>query len=107
MNEMYVVPHHLIYTTGPAPNNPLALASDYPGQGPTGPNACGTCYPSDREVRSFYFGTESFPICPGVPFEADGCKAELLWILDGIFDYPGGPVSIESQSWGKIKSLYR
>lgn len=38
-------------TFGAAENNPAEVWTDHPAAGPTGPQACGTCYPSERSVK--------------------------------------------------------
>jgi hypothetical protein len=86
------------------PVDPLmAIPTDHPAAGPTGPAACGYCYPSTRTIHSFYFGTAG-TLCPGSPFFDGLCNAELYgW--GGLFTCP--PVSVEETSWGAVKSLYR
>lgn len=85
-------------------SNPVSLRTDHPSAGPSGPEACGTCYPSTRVNRSFYYGTAASPLCPGSPFDdAESiCDAELVWeqVL-------ACTVSVEDESWSKVKSLYR
>lgn len=78
------------------------VATDRPSSGPTGPPACGTCYPTTRQTRSFFWQLDGETFCPGVPFNDGTCNAELLWEV-GIQT----PVSVEETSWGKIKGLYR
>ena len=56
-----------------------AFCYDHPAAGPTGPPGCGVCFPSNRPTRSFSFGAESSPICPGAPFFDGVCNAELLF----------------------------
>jgi len=85
--------------------SPAAFGTDHPANGPTGPIACGTCFPANRPTRSFYYGNDYTPLCPGQEFNDGICNAELFWIAD-IF-YIFDPVSVQSSSWGKIKSLYR
>ncbi len=88
-------------TLGAGTASPLALATDHPGVGPTGPAACGTCYPLTRVNHSLYYGPGG--ACPGSAFFNDGtCDAQLLWDCD-LMCYS----SVEPQSWGSIKSLYR
>ena len=81
------------------------LASDHPAAGPTGPPACGLCFPPDREVHSFLYLTDSAPPCPGSPLlrGEDACAAEWVrWAA--AFQCP---VHIEPSTWGSIKALYR
>jgi hypothetical protein len=99
-----------VYTVGVATGNPLGLASDHPPAGPTGPPACGTCYPTGRAGHSYYFGSAISPLCPGTPLSAGtDCGAELLWDLylagdDGV---NAGEGEIEVRSWSTVKGLYR
>jgi len=90
-------------TTGAAGiGNPTAIATDHPVAGGTGPAACGTCFPSTRVTRSFYYGTATSPLCPGSPFSDSLCDAELLWDVDLTCT-----TAVENRSWGRIKELYR
>jgi hypothetical protein len=79
-----------------------APATDRPTAGPTGPAACGTCFPSDRTTRSFQFGTAASPLCPGEPFDDGICSAELL-----IMAAFTSTVHADDSSWGKIKTLFK
>jgi hypothetical protein len=85
------------------PTNPVTVPTDHPDAGPTGPQACGLCYPSTRETHSYYWGTSDSPLCPGSPFSDDVCNAELLY-WGGSFTCT---TSIEPKGWGAIKNLYR
>jgi hypothetical protein len=88
---------------GGAPwTNSTGLASEHPAAGPTGPQACGTCFPSSRQVRSYGYGLQGSPLCPGVPFRDAVCEVEFL--CDASL---ACPVHVTEGSWGKIKSLYR
>jgi hypothetical protein len=89
-------------TFGPGQGNPTGLSSDHPAAGPTGPPACGTCYPTTRPRHSWYWGTAASPLCPGSGLNDGVCDAELL--LDAGFV---SPYSVQRESWGQIKSLYR
>lgn len=85
---------------------PPHVATDHPAAGPTGPQPCGTCYPEDRPVHSFFYGTPESPLCPGSTFYDGVCNAELIWACR----YVGAgckPVSTTEQSWAKIKALFR
>lgn len=82
--------------------NPMQIATDHPTAGPTGPPACGTCFPTTRTARSFYYGTPSSPICPGSSLSDGLCDAAFLWDVD-----VSCATAVETQSWGKIKDLYR
>jgi hypothetical protein len=94
----------LTYTVGDAPwTDPHALATDFPASGAAGePAACGTCYPTTRSVRSFYYGTSTSPLCPGIPFFDGTCDVEFLWDAR-----VACAISVEADSWGKIKAVYR
>jgi hypothetical protein len=91
------------FTTGPGPTNPLALVTDHPAAGPTGPQACGTCFPVDRVTRTFYLGTPASPLCPGSVLFDGICDAEMLWDV-GLSCIV---VSVDQTSWSEIKALYR
>jgi hypothetical protein len=90
-------------THGTTSGSPLAYASDHPAAGPTGPAACGTCFPDTRVEHSFYYGTPGAPLCPGSSLN-DGslCGAEWLWDAEVVC-----MVSVEESSFGAIKNLYR
>lgn len=83
-------------------SNPMAFGTEHPAAGPTGPQACGSCYPLNRVNRSFYYGTAATPICPGSPLNDGVCDAQFLW--EGLASCI---VSVEETSWGSIKGLYR
>jgi len=83
--------------------NPATYGSDRPAAGPTGPQACGVCYPANRATRSFNYGTVSNPLCPGSTFNDSVCDANLFWDIDLVC----GTVSVDPASWGQIKGLYR
>ncbi|MBZ0267737.1 hypothetical protein K8I85_06245 [bacterium] len=74
----------------------------YPGQGPTGPAACGNCYPVGQPAHSFYYGAFDDTICPPIPYVSGGCPIELLW--SAAFSCA---ISTESDTWGQLKALYR
>lgn len=79
------------------------FVADHPRQGPTGPPACGTCYPTTRVNHSFLFSDRGTPFCPPEPFFNDGtCDAELLWHCSLLC-----PVSTEPTNWARVKSLFR
>lgn len=82
--------------------NPSGYASDHPAAGPTGPQACGHCFPVTRSTRSFDFGDVALPLCPGERFNDGACDAELIWDFTFVC-----PTRIEESSWSKIKELYR
>lgn len=83
--------------------NPTAYASGHPAAGPTGPAACGTCYPTDRVAHSYSWGAAASPLCPGSTLDDGVCDAE--WLAAVVLSC--NPVSVEEQTWGKIKGLYR
>jgi hypothetical protein len=89
---------------GGTSGTPIALGSDHPAAGPTGPTACGFCYPSNRTTHSFRYGTREAPPCPGLPLFDGVCNAEFLWTAT--FDC-GPSFAIESRSWAAVKALYR
>ena len=101
------VPSHFVirFETGTSGGwNDLAMALDHPAAGPTGPQSCGLCYPTTRVNRSFYYGSASAPLCPGEIFLFDGtCDAQLLLDCDLVC----GTVSVEPETWGRIKTLFR
>jgi hypothetical protein len=100
------VPAHFAatMTLGPGASTPLAIRTDHPAAGPTGPAACGFCYPTTRVVHSFYYGTATTILCPGSPFDDDTCFAELYgWRAFMTCN----PISVEEESWARVKSLYR
>ena len=82
--------------------NPAAIATEHPAAGPTGPAACGTCYPTNRTNHSFYFGTGASPLCPGSPLNDGLCDAQFLWDVQMACPFP-----VDETSWGQIKGLYR
>lgn len=107
MNWNVVIPNTkfcLLFTAGPNAANPMGLAFEHPSAGPTGPAACGTCYPTSRVNHSFYFGTTGSPLCPGSVLFNDGalCDAQMI-----VAEFMSDVVSVEPQSWGNIKNLYR
>ncbi|GJM43898.1 MAG: hypothetical protein DHS20C21_07400 [Gemmatimonadota bacterium] len=93
-----------VASTGYCGGNAVILPSDHPAAGPTGPAACGFCYPTDRVTHSFYYGNNGTGrSCPGQPLFDGVCNAEwLMWSASFTC-----PVSIEGSSWGTIKNLYR
>ncbi len=91
------------HSESPLPQ-PIVWPSDHPAAGPTGPAACGLCYPTERVTHSFTYGTTTSPLCPGSPLDDGICHAEwFLWsaaYLSGI-DY------VEPRSWARVKHLFR
>jgi hypothetical protein len=99
------VPGDFIQTAalGPQPGWPGAFFTDHPAAGPTGPQPCGTCYPSPRDpLHSYYFGTVAAPLCPGSSLNDGVCAAEFLMEVT-----LSCAVSVEKESWGKVKNLFR
>jgi hypothetical protein len=84
--------------------NPAAFGTDHPAAGPTGPPACGSCYPLNRVNHTFYWSNGSTTLCPGSPLNDGLCDAQLFWDIDFAC---GGPISVEESSWGSIKGLYK
>lgn len=82
--------------------DPVKLLSDHPAAGPTGPAACGLCYPTTRAAHSFRYGMVASPLCPGETFADPLCDAELGWTA-----FLSGVTAVESSSWTGIKGLYR
>jgi hypothetical protein len=89
-------------TFGPGLGTPSAMLSDRPAGGPTGPQACGYCYPHVRTCHSFYYGTPMSPLCPGSSLTDGVCCAEWVWDVWLFCD-----VAVKDDSWGNIKALYR
>lgn len=95
----------LVYKTGGTFHRPLeGVNTDHPAAGPTGPPACGNCYPESRTIRSYYYGTTDSLLCPGSPFNDGVCDAELLW--EAVVETTSS-TSLEGLSWGRLKALYR
>ena len=92
----------VVMAMGPGAANPVIIPSDHPAAGPTGPAACGSCYPTTRETNSFYWGTPSTPVCPGSPLFDGICNAELWFDAAMTCTTP-----VEPTSWGQVKNLYR
>jgi hypothetical protein len=86
----------------PGAPNPAIIGTDHPAAGPTGPQACGSCYPLSRVNHTFAYGTAASPVCPGSTFFDGVCDAQLIWRAD-----LACIVSVEPSSWGSIKGLYR
>lgn len=82
--------------------NPSLFATDHPAAGPTGPVACGNCYPTTRVNHSYAWGSLASPVCPGSTFNDGICDAQLYWFVN-----LACAVSVEESSWGSIKNLYR
>jgi hypothetical protein len=89
-------------TLGPASGSPMAFSTDHPAAGPTGPQACGSCYPLTRANHSYYYGTAASPLCPGSALNDGVCDSQLMWDAQ-----IACVVSVEESSFGSIKNLYR
>jgi hypothetical protein len=82
---------------------PVAMYSD-------GPFACGVCFPTDRTTKSYLWGiaqkdVDGKPIFtenPGIALFDGQCYVEWLAAVT-----LKKAVSVENESWGGIKSLYR
>lgn len=87
---------------GTTTGSPTLAITDHPSAGPTGIQACGTCFPSTRAVHSYIWGTPTAPLCPGeVPADAV-CHAE--WLFEAAF---ANSDATGPSSWGHLKALYR
>jgi hypothetical protein len=95
---------YLIQITWAAPpgfTNGSAIATDHPARGPTGPQSCGTCFPSNRIVRSEYYGVGG-AYCPGTALNDGVCDVEfVIDIGSKCADWA------DEISWGQVKNLYR
>jgi hypothetical protein len=89
-------------TLGPGYASPVTFASDHPAAGPTGPQACGTCYQLNRLSHSYDFGTATTLLCPGEKLNDGVCDVEWLWDVTMACE-----VSVETSSWARTKALYR
>jgi len=97
-------PVALLWRNGPGVGTPAGIPSDHPAAGPTGPDACGFCFPTTRVTHMFRFGFPDSPLCPGDRFNDGVCDAEaLFWQAN--FDCP--TVDMEPATWGTLKALYR
>ncbi len=100
---MLINPEFVVTVTfGPGANHPSGMASDHPAPGPTGPQACGFCYPMPRTCRSYYYGTTTSPYCPGISLSDGICCVEWIWDCSLWSEN-----ALAESSWGNIKALYR
>jgi hypothetical protein len=90
-----------LVTMGPGGSGTARYGSDFDAQGPTGPQGCGTCFPTSRVSRSYYYGTAASPLCPGSKLSVI-CEVEWRWTARMFYS-----ISVEETSWGQIKSLYQ
>ena len=82
--------------------NPTGLATDHPAAGPTGPQPCGTCFPTTRSSNSRTYGIGG-AYCPSGNLLSDGvCNVELLMSVAIKF-----VDIVEDRSWGEVKNLFR
>jgi hypothetical protein len=86
---------HVIGSSAGWPPN-LSVASD-------GPFACGVCYPTTRTTNSYTWGLTTSPSCPGIALNDGACNVEWLSAVTLTCE----SVSVEDESWGSIKNLYR
>jgi hypothetical protein len=75
---------------------PVTVATD-------GPYACGNCFPTTRTSNSYTWGTVGSPLCPGFVMNDGACNVEFLSVAQLVCQ----TVSVEDESWGSIKNLYR
>lgn len=75
----------------------ITCRTNWPAAGPTGPVACGTCYPPQEQAHSY-----SFTSCPPEAYADAGCYFELIW--SAAFSYAN---ATEPATWSTIKALYR
>jgi hypothetical protein len=97
-------PVALISTTGPGVGNPYSMPTDHPAAGPTGPQSCGSCFPSTRPIHTFYFGNTTTALCPGSALNDGICDSEALFWSAA---FTGCTISVEENTWGAVKNLYR
>jgi hypothetical protein len=79
----------------------VRYGTDYDVQGPTGPQGCGTCFPTTRVSNSYYYGKPQSPLCPGSQLSVV-CPVEWRWTARMVV-----PIGVEGTSWGSIEGLYR
>ncbi|MEZ5066458.1 MAG: hypothetical protein R3B81_17150 [bacterium] len=100
------VPDRFLFSVTIAPFHglptPVRFSTDRPSGGPTGPVACGNCFPADRVTRSFLYGDVDSPLCPGERFSDPVCDAELL--MDVQLSCTD---ATRDDTWGRVKDLFR
>ncbi len=96
-------------TFDPSGYSPARLASDHPAAGPTGPQACGTCYQLHRLTRSYHFGTAGSLLCPGEKLNDGVCDVEWYWdvVISCESAVDAGGRFGTAASWAAVKALYR
>jgi hypothetical protein len=92
----------VVYTYGPNGSGGSNWATDHPAAGPTGPAACGFCYPTTRVNHTYFWGTAATPVCPGSVFNDTVCDAQTRLDI-----FMTQVIAVEPQTWGNIKNLYR
>ncbi|MEZ5066001.1 MAG: hypothetical protein R3B81_14805 [bacterium] len=80
----------------------IGFFSDHPAAGPTGPIACGSCYPSNRVGHSYIWGNVASPACPGELIEDAVCPAEFLLSVQ-----LSCTSEVTEDSWSRIRSMFR
>jgi hypothetical protein len=95
-------PFAVTVTFGPGSGTPAGMGSDHPAAGPTGPQACGYCYPNPRTCHSYYYGTVTSPLIPGTTLTDGTCCIEWEFDVSLVCG-----VGVEATSWANVKSLYR
>jgi hypothetical protein len=83
-------------------SDPVTIATDHPAMGPTGPAACGSCFPTTRVPNSFLYVNTGTTYCPGATLFDGSCDAEFLLDCDLMCATP-----VQQTSWGQIKNLYQ
>jgi hypothetical protein len=101
VGERFAVVATLADDPGDPWENPTLFVTDC-SQGPTGPPACGTCYPTTRVSRSYVWSASGIPYCPGWRFTDYTCDVELAFDV-GL----NCAVGVSARTWGRIKALYR
>ncbi|MEZ5066000.1 MAG: hypothetical protein R3B81_14800 [bacterium] len=84
------------------PGIDVGFVSDHPAAGPTGPPACGTCFPSDRVGHSYFWGNVDSPGCPGTLIEDTACPAEFLVNVQ-----LSCASAVPQSSWSRLRSMFR
>ena len=92
----------VVWEWGPGGSGTTRAGTDHPAAGPTGPASCGACFPTTRTNHTYYWGTLASPLCPGSALFDGVCDAQFMWDANMLCS-----VSVEDQSWGAVKNLYR
>ncbi|MCA9751855.1 MAG: hypothetical protein KC591_06665 [Gemmatimonadetes bacterium] len=80
----------------------IGFISDHPAAGPTGPPACGTCFPADRVTHSYDWGSVNSPACPGERIADAMCPAEFVLNVQ-----LSCASTVSESSWSRIRSMFR